>query len=259
MIDLHAHIVPSVDDGAVDEVEALEMARAAVEQGCEAVCATPHLWEGLFGTSVETNASGYRVIQRAVEREGIPLKLFAGAENYLAEGDADLFAEKVVTLGEGGRYVLFDFSMASVPSNVGRAIEALAAKGFTALIAHPERNQDLQLDSTPVEDWIAKGARIQVNGPSVLGRHGREAHETALVLLEAGAVHVLASDAHGMRRRFCLGEVFEAVAEHSGRDLAERLCKENPWRVIRGKDLEAGPVKLERQSRAARFLRRFRG
>ena len=39
MIDLHAHILPGVDDGAYDVREALSMARMAVESGVTAMVA----------------------------------------------------------------------------------------------------------------------------------------------------------------------------------------------------------------------------
>ena len=43
MIDLHSHILPDVDDGAVTLEESLEIARDAVADGVEALAATPHV------------------------------------------------------------------------------------------------------------------------------------------------------------------------------------------------------------------------
>ncbi|MBZ0270357.1 hypothetical protein K8I85_19565 [bacterium] len=259
MLDLHCHILPGVDDGAVDLEDALEMAQLAVRQGCSAVCATSHLWEGLFGTTVETNAAEHAHLVRAVREAGIELEIHPGAENYLGYGGAGEFAERAVPLGETGRYVLFDFAMHDSLPDVGAVITALKARGRIAVIAHPERNEDLQSDPRPVSDWIAQGALIQVNAPSLLGRMGREAKETGDMLLAAGAVHVLASDAHSRRRPFCLGETHEHVAHSFGRELADRLCRDNPWKIIRGEDVQITPVDLEPRSRTARFLRRLRG
>jgi protein-tyrosine phosphatase len=259
LLDLHCHILPGVDDGAVDMEDAVEMAELAIRQGCTAVCATSHLWEGLFGTAPETNAEEHRRLVRALREAGVELEVHLGAENYLDYGSAGVFAERAVPLGEAGRYVLFDFAMHDPPPDVGAVITALKARGRIAVIAHPERNADLQADPTPVAEWIAQGGLIQVNAPSLLGRMGREAKEVGEALLAAGAVHVLASDAHSRRRPFCLGEAHEHVSHLVGRDVADRLCRENPWKIIRGEEVEVGPVELEPRSRAARFLRRFRG
>ena len=42
MIDIHAHILPDLDDGSEDMEESLEMAELAVESGVEIMTATPH-------------------------------------------------------------------------------------------------------------------------------------------------------------------------------------------------------------------------
>ena len=42
MYDLHAHILPGVDDGAVTPHDALAMSRVAAESGTKVVLATPH-------------------------------------------------------------------------------------------------------------------------------------------------------------------------------------------------------------------------
>jgi pyruvate-formate lyase-activating enzyme len=43
VIDLHCHILPALDDGALDLDDSLEMARQAQEDGIAVVCATPHI------------------------------------------------------------------------------------------------------------------------------------------------------------------------------------------------------------------------
>ena len=42
IIDIHAHILPGVDDGARDLKESIALAVSAVSQGIRAVIATPH-------------------------------------------------------------------------------------------------------------------------------------------------------------------------------------------------------------------------
>ena len=48
MIDIHAHILPAMDDGAADLEESLAMCQVAVEDGIEVIAATPHSWNGQF-------------------------------------------------------------------------------------------------------------------------------------------------------------------------------------------------------------------
>jgi tyrosine-protein phosphatase YwqE len=43
MIDFHCHILPGVNDGAIDLADSLGMARQAAANGIASVCATPHI------------------------------------------------------------------------------------------------------------------------------------------------------------------------------------------------------------------------
>ena len=43
MIDLHAHLLPGIDDGPPDLAAALALADAAVRDGTRVVAATPHI------------------------------------------------------------------------------------------------------------------------------------------------------------------------------------------------------------------------
>jgi protein-tyrosine phosphatase len=45
MIDVHSHILPSIDDGTESMEEALKMARLAVADGIRVMVATPHLFK----------------------------------------------------------------------------------------------------------------------------------------------------------------------------------------------------------------------
>jgi protein-tyrosine phosphatase len=258
MLDLHCHVLPGVDDGAVDLPDALDLVRDAVETGCRAVFATSHLWENLFGTSPEVNRSEWEHLVTAVKREGISLEILPGAENYLSAAVTPAeFAKRAVPLGDGGNHVLFDFSLRQLPPHVGAAVDALAAAGFTAVVAHPERNADLQNDPRPIADWISRGALIQVNAPSLLGIHGEGPAVLGTELLARGAAHVIASDAHHRRRRpFCLDRARDLAAETVGQEEAWRMVSERPWAIARGEAVKVNRrVELEARSRG--FLRKL--
>ena len=44
MIDIHAHVLPGVDDGAVDENMTAEMMQCAADVGIRAIVCTPHVY-----------------------------------------------------------------------------------------------------------------------------------------------------------------------------------------------------------------------
>ncbi len=260
MLDLHCHILPGLDDGAIDLPDALGMARDAVEQGIRAVFATSHLGVELFGTTPELLREEHAVLVAALAKEGIPLEVLPGAENFYEGTDPERFAENAVPLGDEGRYVLLDFSLRAVPEGVPPMIAALVRSGRVPVIAHPERNRELQIDPQPIAAWIEAGALIQVNASSLLGASGEEAQRAAGQLLKARAAHVLASDAHSRARRpFCLGDGRVAAVGIVGEEEAWRLVKERPWRIARGEDIAVEPVVLESPPRRASLLDKLRG
>jgi protein-tyrosine phosphatase len=259
VLDLHCHILPGVDDGAIDLPDALDMARDALAQGCRAVCATSHFGESLFETTPRLLRDEHRRLVAALAGDGVALNVFPGAENFLSEDDAGAFAERAIPLGESGRWVLFDFSMREPPRCVGAVIEALRARGRGSVIAHPERNLALMDDPTPIAEWIARGALMQVNAASLVGLLGKDAQEMAEHLLERGAAHVLASDAHDRRKRpFCLADGRKAAEAIVGADEARRLCDDRPWSVVRGEPVPVTVPSLAPRSRGARLLRKLR-
>lgn len=259
MVDLHCHILPGVDDGAIDLHDSMHMARAAVGQGCKAVVASSHFGEALFDTTPELLRQEHERLVKALAREQIPLQVFPGAENFLPDGDVAEFVRNAIPVGANGRWVLFDFSMRRPPPGVTAAIDGLKRRGLGAIIAHPERNVALMDDPTPLVEWVAHGALLQVNAASLVGLLGKDPQEMAIWLLQNGAAHLMASDAHDLQRRpFCLDDGRHAAAEIVGEDAAELMCRTRPWEIVAGKPVSVAPLELPSRSTGGRLLRRLR-
>jgi protein-tyrosine phosphatase len=188
MLDLHCHILPGVDDGAIDLPDALDMARDAIEHGCRAVFATSHFGETLFDTTPELLRNEHRRLVVALAAAKVALQVFPGAENFLAEEDPVGFAARAIPLGENGSYVLFDFSMREPPSCVAGRSRPCGLAGAWRSSRTPS-NLALMDDPSPIAEWIASGALMQVNAASPRGSLGRDAQEMAEHLLERGAAH----------------------------------------------------------------------
>ena len=72
MIDIHAHILPDLDDGSEDMEESLEMAELAVESGVEIMAATPHSNQmGRFENSVRAAEKCIEQLRTALKEEKI--------------------------------------------------------------------------------------------------------------------------------------------------------------------------------------------
>jgi len=80
MIDIHCHILPGIDDGAKDMVEALALINLAVEDGVTRIVVTPHLHFGRFDNYLPVIESSFLSLQQEVIKEKIQIELAYAAE-----------------------------------------------------------------------------------------------------------------------------------------------------------------------------------
>ncbi len=200
MIDLHAHILPGVDDGPATVEAALDMARAAAAAGTRAIATTPHVGPVYPIAPAEIGSAREALADRLAEA-GIELELLAGGEiapSRLPELDDD--ALRALALG-GGPYVLLECPFSPAGANLEAMVADLQQRGFGVLLAHPERSPSFQRDPAQLARLVERGALAQVTTGSLVGDFGEIPRRTAAAMLEQGLLHVLASDAHDATHR----------------------------------------------------------
>lgn len=189
MIDLHSHVLPGLDDGAKDLAESIEICRAAAADGITVLAATPHVRHD-YPTTPEQMEAALVEVREAV---GDLVTLVRGGELDVAElGRDDLAA---FTLGDGS-YLLVETPYVGWPLDVADRLFRLRVAGFGVVLAHPERNAEVQRTPRLLEPLVAAGALVQLTAASVDGRLGDGANRTAHALLDFGLAHLVASDAH---------------------------------------------------------------
>jgi protein-tyrosine phosphatase len=192
VIDLHCHILPGVDDGALDVADALGMARQAAADGIAAVCATPHIRHD-HDVRIGELAGRVRDLAGAVRSAGIGVDVLGGGE--LAEPIARSLTDdelRLVTLGGGGRWILLEPAPGPLSERLGETVDALAARGFACVIAHPERHLAADF-ADRLRALTRRGALVQAT--AALLADGPAAAPLAALAAD-GLVHVVASDAH---------------------------------------------------------------
>ena len=145
-----------------------------------------------------------------LQRRGIPLRVLTGGE--VAETAVTTLTDdelRAVALA-GGRWILLEPRAGPLSDTLDDAVAHLAARGFHALIAHPERHLGEDLFDR-LERLIAAGALVQATAAFF------ERPPTAdgmLTLARRGLVHVLASDAHSSHggRRVALRGALDVLA-----------------------------------------------
>ena len=242
-MDIHSHILPSVDDGAKDIDESIEMIKTAIDDGIEAVVATSHVLNNLNREIDELYRSRFDQLSERVQKENLPIKVFLGSEIMFQFGLKAAKDLGIATLDGNGRYFLIEVPMRSFPDQFEDAMFKMRAAGLTSILAHPERNAVLGNDEELVYRLANQGVLLQINASSLSPRARSRIREAAWNMITKGLVHFIATDAHDLASRpLILSRARDAVREELGEETAQRLFYENPWKAIRGERIKAEPT-----------------
>lgn len=192
MIDLHCHILPALDDGAIDLEDSVAMAREAESDGIEVVCATPHIHPD-HQIRIADLEGRVLALNEELDRQGIAVRVEYGGE--VAETMVDELADddlRRVSLGQNGCWLLIEPRPGPLDEPLLDTVERLRERGFRSVIAHPERHPGADFRER-LEALVEREALIQAT--AALVAEGPAA-PTLLDLAEEGLVHLLGSDAH---------------------------------------------------------------
>jgi len=200
MIDLHSHLLPAIDDGAPDLAASVAMGRAAAAGGVETIVATPHV-SGRYQNDPLTFGERVADVQRALDEAGVALRVQVGAElSHAMLHDLSESALRACGLG-GGNWLLLEPPLMGPAPFIDRMVYDLQLKGFSVLLAHPERIGAFQRDIELLQKLVDQGCLCSVTAGSVAGQFGRPVGRFTAELFARGLVHNLASDAHDAQHR----------------------------------------------------------
>jgi protein-tyrosine phosphatase len=238
LVDLHCHLLPGIDDGALDDADAVAMARQAVADGIGTVCATPHVRHD-HDVRIGELSDRVAALRVLLAGAGLDVDVVTGAE--VAESslrDLDDDELRAASLGGGGRWILLEPAPGPLGDALVDGVQWLRRRELQAVIAHPERHIGPAFHDV-LEALVARGALIQVTAALLL----REPTAVGLRdLARRGLVHLLGSDAHSSHggRPVALAaalarlEEIELLAPH-----ARWIGADGPAAILRGEAVVA--------------------
>ena len=240
MVDIHSHVLYSLDDGAKSLDDSLAMLRAAADAGTTDLVATPH-------ANLSYKFDPALIRDRLAElSHAVPaIHLYSGCDFHLSyDNIQDAIANpRKYTINQHS-YLLVEFSDLLIFRNTQEIFDRLQDAGMRPIVTHPERNGLLRQRMEQIESWVDRGAFVQVTAQSLLGGFGRRALDFSRTLLDRNLVHFIASDAHDCEHRPPrLDLAYAWLQENYGDNLAGALCVANPRATLTGDDLE--PVDRE--------------
>lgn len=241
IVDIHNHILPGVDDGPRHWIETIALAKQAVQCGITNVVATPHHMHRHKAHFYENDVGEIKsLVQKAngmLQENDIPLTIHPGIEFHLHENIEDDLHNKpehFLTLNNTGKYMLIELPCHHYPKNADKVLFLLQQKGYTPVIAHPERNKFLRSNPEHLYQLVQSGILVQVTSGSIVGSHGLRLKNFTRDLLDHKLVHVIASDAHDAEKRpFELIEAYRYIQSHYSVSYRNKL-EQNAIKIIHG-------------------------
>jgi protein-tyrosine phosphatase len=246
--DIHCHCLPGLDDGPATMVESLALCRRLAEEGIATVVATPHQLGRFEGCNEAARVrEAVHSLNESLRNSSVPLKVVPGGEVRVDERVCQLLkADKILTLADGGRYILLELPY-GVFIDIEPLLTELASMGIHSVISHAEKNISLAAMPKVLLKWLEHSAHLQINASSIVDDLEPEVYKRiAWGFLTLGLATLVATDSHNISfRRPRMRAAFGRISSRLGQDLAHLVCIENPSRVINSQDIL--PVPLHNQ------------
>ena len=238
MIDIHSHLLPNIDDGAVDMATAIEMAELAYSDGIRGIICTPHVKVGVYDNTSAIIKDAVRTLRDELQNREIGIELFVGADVHIAPDLKSRFeAGQVPTLAKS-RYFLLEPSHHVLTPRMGEFAAGLIGAGFVPIVTHPERLSWISNHYSEFVHLNEAGCLVQITAGSITGNFGKYPQYYAEKMLDEGRVDIVATDAHDpVHRPPILSKARDVIAKRLGSVLADDMVLKCPMAILTNQPL----------------------
>ncbi|MBQ8295303.1 MAG: hypothetical protein IJX87_02585 [Clostridia bacterium] len=250
MIDFHTHVLPNIDDGAADVQMATKMIEQELSQGVEEIVFTPHYY-GRKRRPEQFLEERQQVFEELKPHIPENVKIYLGSEVHFT-GINILDDEELCKLAiEGTRYILVEFPFVEKWSTslLERLSDFIYDTGYTPIIAHVERYQEVLKNPAIITHLVEMGCLIQVNTRAFINKWEKN---FAFALLKHGLVHCIGTDAHDVTDRAPDYEEAKIAVEKAGYGKAWAEIQHNMRAILNG-----GTFRIPIGGKVKKFMNRY--
>jgi len=237
-VDLHAHYLPALDDGATDPQMSLQMLRAIASLGFSDLYATPHQRAGMFMPARAAIDGAFQAVKAQAAAAGLTARLGLGAENFWDDVLAERVRQNAIPAYDQGPAFLFEIPTQLLPPNLENTLFQIRVGGALPVMAHPERYAPIQRDISLAEK-LGRHAALMVDLGALDGAHGKAEMKTARRLVLDGLAPAAASDIHRPADQTSVAAGMAWIRKQVGPEALESMLAENPRRMLAGEMPEA--------------------
>lgn len=200
-VDMHSHLLPSIDDGSKSMEESIALVKSFVAMGYKKLITTPHIMSDFYRNTPEIIYDKLDKLNDIVKSLNLDIQISAAAEYYLDEGFVAKMEkeETLLSLDTEKKYLLFETSYMNSSPHFDYAVFLLQSQGYQPVLAHPERYVYLFDSFEKLKKWYDKGILFQININSLAGYYSATSKSIAERLIDNKMVNFVGSDCHGER------------------------------------------------------------
>lgn len=194
-VDIHSHLLPGIDDGAVVFEDTLALVQSLQSIGMSQFITTPHVMNKVWDNTPENIMllADQTIVELKKNKIEIP---FRAASEYMMDQEfIQLFQTgELLTLKDN--YVLVEMSYLNAPIYLFEMLFDLQVAGYIPVLAHPERYTFYHNNFQEYEKLKKVGCLFQLNLLSTVGYYGQSITKVADQLLKKGLYDFAGSDVH---------------------------------------------------------------
>lgn len=224
IIDIHAHILPGIDDGSKNVKESIALIEESARQGVKLIAATSHFYAAEDSPESFLKKRKAAAIKLKEEmRPGMP-RILLGAEVYYFDGISRVEDIARLQIGKTG-YMMLEMPFTYWNERVINEVLALKyERKLKIILAHIERYMQYHQKKTVWEELRSHGILMQCNASFFID--WRTKRKAAHMLLNK-EIDFVGSDCHNMTNRPPrLLEAYEMIDKMTG-EKGRRMLSSN--------------------------------
>ncbi len=195
-LDFHTHILPGVDNEAMDMETTRRMLQLAYQQGVRTILATPHNYPGGRPQDNEQIRALCSEVEKEAQNIHQDFRVLAGNEILYRESILfELEKQHILTLADS-RYLLIEFLPGEYFSHIKEGLYQLILEEYYPVVAHVEHIRCLMERSEFIKELVEMGCYMQVDCRDIMGGPFNSRAKALHRLMEKNRIHFLGSNCH---------------------------------------------------------------
>ncbi|MDA8194732.1 MAG: hypothetical protein M0Z53_12155 [Thermaerobacter sp.] len=242
MIDLHAHVLPNLDDGPRNLEQTAANLRQAASAGIHTLVAVAHTNDNHYQVTAQAYWEAFNAVREWVFTHDIPIALVSAMEVRLGRNLAQGFCDQAfLPVGESG-YLCVELPSLDFPSYTLDSLYELGLSGVRPFLIHPERNRGLRKMPELGERLMAMGIMGVASMGSLTGQFGEEVQAAGWRLIDQGLIQAVATDGHSVDKRpLTLPVAYDLLKDRYGETVAEDMTGATPAKLLQGQSITLRP------------------